>query len=176
MNNYNLSEEGMKRALDKVIEGMNNMKRKDVHAEMEKVKNMVKSKIEKGNGSFCAFVISYNDDSSLFAEIVTGITDKERDSSYGQMVDWLKSQNPYMFIFGIQTIERKYKTKRDMENQENYEEIESALIIGRTQTSTDHIVLEYDLINGKYEFKEHAVKSTKNECSKYLDKVFTLIN
>lgn len=152
------------------------MDRKDIHVEMEKIKNMVMQKIEIGDGSFCAFVISYSDKVSYFAEIVTGITEKERDSSYGQMIDWLKGQDPYMFIFGIQTVERRYKTKGDMEKHENYEEIDSALIIGKTQTSTDHIVLEYEAVNGQYFFQEHDIKSTKNECSKYLDRVFNLVN
>ena len=153
------------------------MERKDILVELDKVKNLVKNKIERESG-FLSFVISYSlTNKNRIAHLDKWSDEEGKEYILTQMIDWLKEQSPYAFIFTSFTLKRQFANKEDYKNNINYTETPGVLIIGKTPDKSYHLSLEYGNENGKLIFlKEHLVDVTNDSSPSFLDTIFQGVN
>ena len=153
------------------------MGEKDILVELDKVRNLVKNKIER-EGGFLSFVISYSlTNKNRIAHLDKWSDEEGKEYILTQMIDWLKEQSPYAFIFTSFTLKRKFANKEDYEKDINYIEIPTVLITGRTPDKNYNISLEYKNENGKPIItKETLVDVTNNGNQSFLDEVFKGLN
>ena len=153
------------------------MERKDILVELDKVKNLVKNKMER-QGEFLSFVISYSlTNKNRIAHLDKWTDEEGKADILTQMTDWLKEQKIYAFIFVSPTLKRQFANKEDYEKDINYIEIPSILITGRTPDKSYNLSLEYGNENGKLIFlKEHLVDVTNASSPSFLDTIFQGVN
>ena len=152
------------------------LEKKDLTIELEKVKNMVKDKINKENG-FPPFIISYSvANGNRMVQVDRWETDEERYENFKKVVNWAKSEQPYGIIFGSLNIRQSYKTQEDFDARVNGEEHHEALLFLKTPDQTFRVCIEFTGEEGKYTFIEESEDASNCEKRTLLDEVFTSVN
>lgn len=152
------------------------MEKKNLMEELTKIASLAKCKLQKVGG-FCAFTIVCSlTKGNRLAQIDPGTTDIGKRDAFGQMTDWLKLQDSYMFFFATQTLRRKYTSESDMKNNANYTESKGILIIAKSPEATHHLSIEYVVQDGKYIFTEELTNETNVEYDDLLNCVYEKSN
>jgi hypothetical protein len=152
------------------------MEKKNLMEELTKIASLAKCKLQRFGG-FCAFTIVCSlTKGNRLVQIEPGETKEDKIYSFGQMTDWLKLQDSYMFFFGTQILRQKYISEVDMNNNAYYTETKGILIIAKTPESTHHLTIEYVVQDGKYIFTEELTNETNTEYDDLLGCVYEKSN
>ncbi len=152
------------------------LEKKDLTIELEKVKNMVKDKINKENG-FPPFIISYSiANGNRMVQVDRWETEGERYNNFKKVVNWAKSEQPYGVIFGSLNIRQSYKTQEDFDARVNGEEHHEALLFLKTPDKSLCVCIEFTGEEGKYAFIEEVMDTNSREDRSLLDEIFMGVN
>jgi hypothetical protein len=152
------------------------MERKNILAEMEKIKCLAKEKLQECGG-FKMFVVSYSANGDILASLEPWTDECERKQKLRTLVNWLKLEQPYMFVFCSMIMRRKFDKKEDCENNVNYTEVAGILILGRTPSKSYCLSLEHKKASEGYQFAEESlVDETNSEHHSFLDETFKAVN
>jgi hypothetical protein len=151
---------------------MNVREKKDITAELRKVANLFKTKVEK-EGTCPPSVFSYSlETGNNFVQLPEWDSTEERNGILTNMVDWLKEQHSYGFIFASPATRYKYNTPEDFKNDVNAIKVPEIILVAKTPEKTINMAIEYEIHDGKFTFKDELADVTNDESRSFLDQVY----
>lgn len=134
--------------------------KKNLIDEIERIKIMIHCKI-KSSGGFLPFAIAYGIRGNFMIQIEPWKNEEERLSSFEHLVQWLKQQNSYMVLLGLNL---------GRENSNAF------LVVGKTPDKIIHVFTEYKTQDGDCIFKDDIIFFSEYKHTKFLQNVFTGAN